>query len=172
MPKAAFSAFLALGAVLYAPIASPAVAQNEGQSAVQSEARPLVASDVAFFQDIELGNLTLSPVNIFHDTRCEDPEFCFRNNRFAVSFVMFTEDGLEEIILRLFEPAKVPGGTLTLTNSGTPPSRNGAIGLEKYRFELEYRPTAPAMSPTRGETDENDTASERAIVNDLQPARA
>ncbi|NQX95967.1 MAG: hypothetical protein HRT64_13815 [Erythrobacter sp.] len=152
-------------------LASPAAAQESSGASV--------ALNVAFFDEIELGNLTLSPVNIFYDTRCEDPEFCFENNQFAISVIMFTEAGLEEVILRLFEPAEVPGGTLTLTNSGTPPSRDGAIGLEKYQLELVFQPT-PEEVGSQGTSDPNPTIptmptlpeGERSVVKDIQPARA
>ena len=59
-------------------------------AAAQARSEPLVATNVSFFEDVQLGDLSLSPVNIFHDTRCADPEFCFRNNQFAISVILFT----------------------------------------------------------------------------------
>lgn len=118
-------------------------------AAAQQEQRPFVASNVSFFEEVELGDLTLSPVNIFHDTRCPDPELCFQNNEFAISVIMFTEEGLREVILRLFEPTEVPGGVLTLTDTGTPPSRNGAIELDRYKLELAFRPAPQQRSASR-----------------------
>ena len=109
-------------------------------TAAQQAERPIIATNVSFFEEVQLGELTLSPVNIFNDTRCPDPELCFQNNEFAISVIMFTEDGLREVILRLFEPTKVPGGVLTLTDTGTPPSRSGAIELDRYKLEMAFRP--------------------------------
>lgn len=129
----------AMALAICAPFASPAAAQAPSE--------PIVATNIAFFEDVQLGDLTLSPVNIFQDTRCPDPEFCFKNNRFAISVIMFTQDGLQEVVLRLFEPKPVPGGVLTLTNTGTPPSQNGAIELDKYQLELTFRPTAQVTAP-------------------------
>ncbi|MEM7700979.1 MAG: hypothetical protein AAF251_03485 [Pseudomonadota bacterium] len=118
-------------------------------AAAQQPARPIIATNVSFFEEVELGDLTLSPVNIFHDTRCADPELCFQNNEFAISVIMFTEEGLREVILRLFEPTKVPGGVLTLTDTGTPPSRSGAIELDRYKLELAFRPAPQQRSASR-----------------------
>ncbi|MEL6540120.1 MAG: hypothetical protein AAFQ34_01815 [Pseudomonadota bacterium] len=134
---------LALATILaFAPAAdSPAAAQQT--------ARPIIATNVSFFEEVELGDLTLSPVNIFHDTRCADPELCFQNNEFAISVIMFTDEGLREVILRLLEPTKVPGGVLTLTDTGTPPSRSGAIELDRYRLELAFRPAPQQRSAGR-----------------------
>ena len=148
-------------------VAAPAYAQGP--------AKPITASNVSFFDEVQLGDLSLSPVNIFHDTRCADPEFCFRNNQFAISVILFTDAGLQEVILRLFEETPVPngvrgGGTLTLTNTGTPPSQNGAIGLDQYRLEIVYRPTGAEAQ--RENTSESEPATQRALPSQIEPARA
>lgn len=131
-------------------------------AAAQEAPAPIIATNVAFFDNVQMGDLTLSAVNIFHDTRCADPEFCFRNNQFAISVILFTDEGLKEVILRLFETTPLPGGgTLSLTNTGTPPSGDGAIALEQYQLELVYQP-APR---------ENASASERGRVNETAPPR-
>ncbi len=153
-------------------LATPAVAQDE--------TRPMVALDVSFFDEVQLGDVTLSPVNIFHDTRCEDPEFCFRNNQFAISVILFTDEGLEEVILRLFESKPITGGTLTLTNTGTPPSQNGAIGLEEYRLELVFQPTPKepiTKDAAEAEVPVTDEASRQpgpqpSLPAQIEPARA
>ncbi|MEL7319523.1 MAG: hypothetical protein AAFN04_12900, partial [Pseudomonadota bacterium] len=44
---------------------------------------------------------------------------------------------------------KVPGGVLTLTDTGTPPSRSGAIELDRYRLELAFRPAPQQRSAGR-----------------------
>lgn len=115
---------------------SPALAQD----IAAGEPRPIIASNIAFFDDVEIGELSLSPVNIFYDTRCPDPELCFQNDHFAISVIMFTNEGLKEVILELFEDVRVPGGTLTLTSTGTAPSRNGAIELGEYQLEMMFQP--------------------------------
>ncbi len=140
-------------------------------AAAQDVAKPIVATNVSFFQDVQLGDLTLSPVNIFHDTRCADPEFCFRNNQFAVSVILFTDEGLKEVILRLFESTPVPGGgTLTLTNTGAPPSGDGAIALEQYRLELVYLP-APIVMPNAN-SNEKEAVRQPTLPAVIAPARA
>ncbi|MEM7688419.1 MAG: hypothetical protein AAF291_05305 [Pseudomonadota bacterium] len=136
-------------------------------AAAQAPSGPSVALNVAFFDEIELGGLTLSPVNIFEDSRCDDPEFCFRNNRFAISVIMFTPDGLEEVILRLFEPQRVPGGELTLTNTGAPPSQDGAIELEDYQLELTFQPEVQEMDE-RSVPSEDEVGSQRLPVLGLR----
>ena len=85
--------------------------------------------------------------------------------------ILFTEDGLQEVILRLFEATPVPGGgTLTLTNTGTPPSQEGAIGLEQYQLEMVYR---PLESETQREpTSDSEPAIQRALPSLIEPARA
>lgn len=101
-------------------------------------AKPQIANNVAFFERIALGGLEMSAVNIFYDARCVDPEFCFRQDTLVISVVLFTDQGLREVILRLGERARVPGGDLILTSAGTPPSPRGAIALENYRLQLVF----------------------------------
>ncbi|MEM1197383.1 MAG: hypothetical protein AAGH57_14865 [Pseudomonadota bacterium] len=126
--KRALAACLAaaLGASLLS--ASPAAASQ----------KPQIANNVAFFERVALGGLEMSAVNIFYDERCVDPEFCFRQDTLVISVVLFTDRGLREVILRLGERARVPGGDLILTSAGTPPSRQGAIALENYRLQLVF----------------------------------
>ena len=140
-------------------------------AAAQSRSEPIVATNESFFEDVQLGDLSLSHVNIFHATRCADPEFCFRNNQLAISVILFTDDGLQEVILRLFEATPLPGGgTLTLTNTGTPPSQEGAIGLEQYQLELVYRPLESETQ--RENTSDSEPARQRALPSLIEPARA
>lgn len=165
MGTAKWAVGLALASIL--GLAAPAVAQNPS--------KPITASNVSFFDEVQLGDLSLSPVNIFHDTRCADPEFCFRNNQFAISVILFTDKGLQEVILRLFEETPVPsgvasGGTLMLTNTGTPPSQDGAIGLDQYRLEIVYRPTGTEAQ--RENTSESEPATQRDLPSQIEPARA
>ena len=170
MRKVKFLAGLALASTLV--MATPAAAQDEPALDDRIE---LVASGVAFFDEVQLGDLVVSPVNIFYDTRCEDPEFCFRNNQFAISVIMFTDDGLQEVILNLFEETRVPGGTLTLTNTGTPPSeQNGAIELEKYQLELVYSLDPITASSELLDKDQSETAvtREAEVPMVLEAARA
>lgn len=103
-------------------------------------AEPYVTRGVSFFQRVTVGFVEVTPVNIFYDERCSDPRLCFGRNSMAISVVMHTAQGLQEVILRLSQPAQVPGGLLVLRDAGTAPSRNGAINLEKYRLELVYIP--------------------------------
>lgn len=151
-------------------LATPVSAQEQPVS--------FVATNVSFFEDVELGDLTLSPVNIFYDTRCEDPELCFRNNQFAISVILFTDDGLEEVLLSLFDTTPIPGGTLTLTNTGTPPNRYGAIALEEYQLELEYRPTPiieePGLETESAREPQPSTGQnlKRLLPSIVEPARA
>ncbi len=119
-------ALAALGASLLA--AAPASAESQ------------IARGVAFFERISLGDLDLAPANIFYDERCADPLFCFHRDTVVISLVLFTDEGLREVVLKLGERTRIPGGHLTLTSVGTPPSRNGAISLEKYQLELVYVP--------------------------------
>ena len=170
MRKVKFLAGLALASTL--AVATPAAAQDEPALDDRIE---LVASGVAFFDEVQLGDLVVIPVNIFHDTRCEDPEFCFRNNQFAISVIMFTDDGLQEVILNLFEETRVPGGTLTLTNTGTPPSeKGGAIELDKYQLELVYRLDPITASSELLSKDESESAvtREAEVPVVLEAARA
>jgi len=147
-------------------------------AAAQEQPAPFVATNVSFFEDVQLGDLVLSPVNIFYDTRCEDPELCFRNNQFSISVILFTDDGLEEVVLSLFDTTPVPGGTLTLTNTGTPPNRYGAIALEEYQLELEYRPTPrveePGFEPESAAEPQPSTGQnlKRLLPTIVEPARA
>ncbi len=117
--------------------ASAAIAPTPSHAAPGDGERE-IASRVAFFETIELGGLRMSAANIFHDQRCADPAFCFTSGDMAISVILFTDEGLREVILRLGEPADVPGGTLLLANAGTPPSANGAIELERYALELVF----------------------------------
>ncbi|MEM7779973.1 MAG: hypothetical protein AAF697_06240 [Pseudomonadota bacterium] len=109
-------------------VSSPAEAQTE------------TASGVAFFERVEIGGLDIAVANVFYDDRCARSDLCFRRNSMAISVIMFTDEGLREVVLTLGEPASVPGGTLTLTNVGAPPKESGAIPLKEYRLELEYVP--------------------------------
>ena len=127
--RRAFAACLAT--VMCAPIAI-------AEPAIAAPPEVRIANNVTFFQRVTLGDLELSAVNIFFDERCADREFCFRQDTMVISVVLFTDQGLREVVLRLGERVRVPGGDLVLTNAGTPPSRLGAIPLENYRLQLVF----------------------------------
>ncbi|MGB3469946.1 MAG: hypothetical protein WBA51_03880 [Erythrobacter sp.] len=109
-------------------------------TATPAHADTYVTDGVSFFERVSVGSLEVTPVNIFYDDRCTDPRLCFGRNSMIISVVMHTPQGLREVVLRLGQPARVPGGLLLLTKAGTPPSRNGAINLEKYQLELVFIP--------------------------------
>ncbi len=119
---------LAPVALLTAAISAPATAQED------------YAPDVAFFERVAVGNVEVTPVAIFRDTRCADIRFCTRENTLIISVVLHDYRGLSEVILELDEPAYVPGGFLVLRRAGTRPAARGAIPLSAYRLGLEYVP--------------------------------
>lgn len=133
--RSAFFAGLASATLALAP--APLLAAP-GDDGIQS------AAGIGFFEIIELGGMRMSAANIFYDERCIDPALCFTSDDMAISVVVFTDQGLRELVLRLGEPVAVPGGTIIFANPGTPPSRNGAIALERYRLEFVFIPLAPA----------------------------
>jgi len=110
-------------------------------TAAPAHAERYVTTGVSFFERVTVGSVEVTPINIFHDNRCADPRLCFGRNSMVISVVMHTPQGLREVVMRLGQPAQVPGGFLLLTNAGTPSSRNGAINLEKYQLELVFIPS-------------------------------
>ncbi|MDA9918400.1 hypothetical protein N9D37_00735 [Erythrobacter sp.] len=97
--------------------------------------------DVAIFERVAVGDVEITPIGIIEDSRCFDPDLCFRSDRLVVSTILHGYDGrLREIPLRLGELTPVNGGALLLTNAGTPPVRNGAIQLKRYSLDIEFVP--------------------------------
>ena len=47
---------------------------------------------------------------------------------------------MQEAVLRLGIPTKVPGGYLTLVDPGTRPRDRGALPLDEYRLDIRYAP--------------------------------
>lgn len=103
-----------------------------------------VVFDVGFFERVAVGDVEITPFGIREESRCHDPELCFRNDRLIVSAILHLSDGprreIVEIPLRLGRPTPVPGGELWLLDAGTPPVRIGAIALKKYRFAIQFVP--------------------------------
>ena len=96
--------------------------------------------DVAFFERVAVGDVEVTPIGILEESRCHDPELCFRNDRLVVSVILHGYRGMREIPLRLGRPTPVPGGELWLTDAGAAPVRNGAIPLDRYSLDIEYVP--------------------------------
>jgi len=109
-------------------------------SAVPATAQSYIVPDVAFFERVVVGEVEVSPVAVFRDTRCADIRFCTRDDRLIVSTVLFDYRGKSEVILELDVPTYVPGGFLILREAGTRPAFRGAIPLDQYRLTLEYLP--------------------------------
>ena len=125
----------ALAVVAAATIASSALAQQDTYDQVYQ---------VAFFERVAVGDVEITPIGIIEETRCHDPELCFRGDELIVSAALHLSDGyrerLVEIPLRLGSPTAVPGGELWLTSAGAAPVRNGAIPLDKYSLNIEFVP--------------------------------
>ncbi|MEO1047182.1 MAG: hypothetical protein AAFW59_02535 [Pseudomonadota bacterium] len=109
-----------------------------------ASAQVVVESGLSFFQPAKVGELEVTPYNLISDTRCADPDFCFKTNSAVVSVFMVDERGPQRMDLRLGQPIRVPGGFLMLAKTGVEPSANGAISIEKYRLELRFLPDQSA----------------------------
>lgn len=94
--------------------------------------------DVRFFERVNVGEVEVTPYGIVRDTRCADVRFCEREDTLIVTLILHTYRGQREVILRMGEPAVVPGGYLVLRDAGTRPSLRGAIALDQYRLDLEF----------------------------------
>ncbi len=95
---------------------------------------------VAFFERVTVGDVEVTPIGVLEESRCHDPQLCFRSNRLVVAAILHDYRGKREIPLRLGRATPVPGGELWLTNAGARPFRNGAIPLDRYSLDIEFVP--------------------------------
>lgn len=119
----------AIAALAACTLASPAAAQDYDY-----------AEDVRFFEQVVIGDLTVTPFGIRRDTRCADERFCERENRLIVSLVLFDYRGKSEVVLELDRATPVPGGWLVLRDAGTRPALRGSIPLSAYALDIEFVP--------------------------------
>ena len=101
---------------------------------------PGFATDLPMFERAELDqDVSLVTYGVLEDTRCRDPELCFREERLVLAAVV-TSDGAyrEAIALELGVPVFVAGGWLTLTGTTAPPRDNGAIPLSEYALDFVF----------------------------------
>ncbi|GAA4037129.1 hypothetical protein [Parerythrobacter jejuensis] len=100
-----------------------------------------IATGVPIFQREQITpDVSVFAFGIIEDSRCVDPEFCFRNNELRVAAVVNYRGRESEVVLELGKPLAIGPGTLTLLSAGTPANPNGAIRLKKYRLNMVYRP--------------------------------
>lgn len=98
------------------------------------------AQDVAFFEQVALGELDVTPIGVLKDKRCPDVRLCTFADEVVISFLV--DDGYyrREVVLELNRPVAVDGGLLLLTDTGAAPKWNGAIRLDSYNLDLRYIP--------------------------------
>lgn len=107
--------------------------------AITSPAAASLAADVAMFEPVELAeDFSITTYGIVRDTRCYDPEFCFREERLVVAAVVTHRGQRQEFALELGEPVRVAGGWLSLSSSATRPRRNGATPLGEYSLDYSF----------------------------------
>ena len=128
MPRYISAICIAMAAAL---LAAPTTAQ------VGKELR---ADDVAFFQQVALGKLDVTPIGIRRDKRCPDIRLCVEADALTVSELVDDGRYRREVLLQLGQPVAVTGGLLVLTDPGAAPKWNGAIRLSRYKLDLLYIP--------------------------------
>lgn len=122
------------------PIIAAALVCGQTTLSVPASAQSFYTDNVAFFERVIVGDVEVTPIAILRDSRCGDPDLCFRDDDFVVSFVIHDYRGKSEVILRLDEPTVVPGGYLILRDAGTRPVRRGSQPLSNYALDLEFVP--------------------------------
>lgn len=113
-------------------------------------AAPVAAQDydyvenVRFFEQVVVGDLTVTPFGIRRDNRCADERFCEpgREDTLVVSLVLFDYRGKAEVVLELDRLTPVPGGYLVLRDAGTRPALRGSMPLSEYSLDIEFIPLA------------------------------
>ena len=84
-------------------------------------------------------DVSLVTYGVVRDTRCRDPELCFREERLVVATVVTFGGGFREAIaVEMGVPVYVAGGWLTLTGTTALPRDNGAIPLSEYSLDYEF----------------------------------
>lgn len=126
---------IALAGLAAALIGTPVYAQAQSQYTGFYR-----ASDVAFFEQVPLGELDVTPINLFIDKRCPDPRLCTFTDRMIISVIVDDGRYRREVVLELGRPVAIEGGLLLLANPGVAPSWNGATPLDRYNLELRYIP--------------------------------
>ena len=72
------------------------------------------------------------------DTRCNDPELCFQEERLVVAAVVTSRGQQQGLALEMGVPVRIADGWLTLVSSATRPALNGATALNDYSFDFEF----------------------------------
>lgn len=98
------------------------------------------ASDVRIFERINLGpDVALVAFGVMEDSRCASRNFCFDEDDTLVIDTVLSWRGKErEVPLTIGQPHRLPGGTVTMVATSTPPSAQGAIPLRRYRLTFRY----------------------------------
>lgn len=104
---------------------------------------PMVADDVAMFEVTQMSpEVAVMAIGIVEDSRCADRDFCFIEERLAVSAAVTDGPQMREVVLELGVPLQLDNGTLLFTSTSTPPSDAGAIELADYSMDLIFTPSA------------------------------
>ncbi len=104
-------------------------------------ATPAALVDAAIFERVELTeDLSVIAFGVIEDTRCAEPKLCFKDDRLIVAAVVSYRGFDSEVAMELGEPIFLEDGSLTLTDTATPASENGAIQLKKYQLEFVFEP--------------------------------
>ena len=127
---------VAMLAGLVASLAVPVLAQTN----LASQAAPRPGQAIAFFERAKIGPLEVTPIGVIRDQRCSDPRFCYRPQDMRISVIVYADGIMEEAVLRLGIPTKVPGGYFTLVDPGTRSRDRSALRLDEYRLDIRYAP--------------------------------
>ncbi len=120
----------------------PQLAFASALIAIANAGVPAAVDDVAIFERTQLTDeLAVTSFGIVEDSRCSNSAFCFEDDRLVVAAVIHDGGRDREVAMVMGEPLRVTGGTLTLTGTSTPASRQGAIQLKRYRLDMEFQPT-------------------------------
>lgn len=97
--------------------------------------------DVRMFERVRLGpDVSVVAFGVMEDSRCTDPILCFEGDRLVIDTVLAWRGKEREVPLQLGVPHRLPGGTVLLAGTATPPNRQGATRLGEYRLDFVYYP--------------------------------
>ena len=97
-----------------------------------------VALDTGIFDTVLLADdLIVTTYGIIEDTRCPNPELCFREERLVVATVIEYRGEEIGLVASMGEPIILEGGSLTLIGTTTRGS-DDAINLEDYRLDWSF----------------------------------
>lgn len=107
--------------------------------ALMAQAGSTYAPDTPIFDQADLAeDVSIVTYGIMRDTRCNDPELCFQEERLVVAAVVTSRGQQQGLALEMGVPVRIADGWLTLVSSATRPALNGATALNDYSFDFEF----------------------------------